>query len=146
MINRAKKLKHERARWGTVPVGRRSASLRCYHRRKKLFLAQGLTVKGQPRKRVFKKYFTRIAKRAAQRQWSYAGYQTRRARNLAAGLTERGTVRVNRRFPELQGLASRNKSEYSRQTYHVLKHLRARTALTVLITGKAGLITKLKPA
>ncbi len=136
--------KSKPARWGTVPPSQRSPSLRRYHRRKKLFLAQGLTVKGEPRKRVFKKFFTKAAKRAAQRKWSYAGYRARRDRNLAAGLTERGTVRINRRFPELKGLASRNRSEYSRQTYHVLKARQSRTVISTLLVGSPNVITLLQ--
>lgn len=122
-----------------VPANKRSPSLRCYHRRRAKYLAAGLTVLGQPRKRVFKKYFTRAAKRAAQRRWSYAEYRRRRDRNLAAGLTERGTVRKYRQFPQLRGL---KRPEYDRVKYRLLKAQRTRAGLASLVAGTAGVITK----
>lgn len=134
------------SRWGKVPAEKRSPSLRRYHERKLEFLAAGLTVKGQPRKRVFKKYFTRAAKRAAANEQQRRWHAKKARENYQRGLTARGTVRVNRRFPELRGLASANRTEYSRQTYHVLKERKARTVIAALISGKAnaGLLLQLK--
>lgn len=133
-----------KSRWGTVPVAERNASLRCYHRRKLEFLKAGLTVKGQPRKRVFKKYFTPEAKRQAHNARSQKWQRNRAKRWIAEGRTWLGTPRVNRQFPELAGLASTNKPEYSRRTYHVLKSRQARTVIAALVTGGPNTTTLLK--
>lgn len=125
-----------------VPARRRSATLRCYFRRSRRFLAQGLTVLGKPRKRPFKKYFTRAAKRMAANEQQRRWHNKRTAENRARGLTERGTVPVNRVFPELRGKGL-SKREYSRRTYHLLKGPGRRAALASLLAGK-NLLAKLK--
>lgn len=133
-------------RWGHVPIAGRSASLRCYYARARKFLAQGLTARGKPRKRVFKKYFTAEAKRAAHNARSKKWQRNRAEKRLAAGLTWNGTPRVNRRFPELAGLASTQRSEYSRRTYHVLKARESRAVITALVNGSrhAAVVQSLK--
>jgi hypothetical protein len=124
-----------------VSVHQRSASLRCYYRRRDRRFAAGLTSHGKPRKRVFKKYFTRTAKRAAANEQQRRWHNKRTAENNARGLTERGTVPVNRKFPQLRGL---QRPEYDRAQYHVLKDRRIRAGLSALIAGKGRLITRFK--
>lgn len=127
-----------------IPAHKRSATLRYYYRQRKNRLALGLTCKGTPRKRVWKKYFTRAAKRRAANEHQRRWHNRRTKENNARGLTERGTVRINRQFPELRGLASRNRKEYQRRVYHILKKQRTRSALAALLQGGNQLITKLK--
>ena len=124
-----------------VPAHQRSASLRYYYRRRDRRFAAGLTCKGTPRRRVFKKYFTRAAKRKAANEQQRRWHNKKTKENNARGLTERGTVPINRKFPELRGL---QRPEYDRVQYHVLKERRVRAGLSVLIAGKGSLITKLK--
>lgn len=135
-----------KSKWGKVPASERSASLRCYHSRKLAFLKAGLTVKGEPRKRVFKKYFTPEAKRLAHNARSKKWIRNRAQQRLKQGLTWNGTPRVNRQFPELRGLASTDRTEYSRQTYHVLKAREARTVISALVAGggNAAVLLQLK--
>lgn len=128
-----------------IPASQRSASLRYYYRKRRKFAPGNpqLTVAGQPRKRIFA-YPTRAARRAARNAQQRRWHAKEARKNLARGLTTTGKVRVNRVFPELRGLASTNRREYSRQTYHVLKARRTRAGLAALVAGKGDLITRLK--
>jgi hypothetical protein len=118
-----------------VPVHQRSATLRYYYRRRKKRYAANLTVLGQPRKRR-KNFRTAEARRKHHNRYQLRWHNKKTAENNARGLTERGTVPVNRKFPELRGL---KRPEYDRVQYHVLNERRIRSGLSALIAGKGKL-------
>jgi len=78
-----------------VPIEKRSAGLRCYHRRALKFTATGLTTKGQPYQR-HPNYKIRAERREAVKATNLRSWSRQATSRILDGLTTRGGQRVLR--------------------------------------------------
>jgi hypothetical protein len=124
-----------------IPARQRSDSLRYYYRRRRKFAPGNpeFTTLGTPRKKVWK--WSPREKRERVKKWWRDSNRRTRERQLARGLTTRGTPRVNRQFPELRGL---KRPEYDRVKYHLLRQRANRSGLATLLQGRSSLAARLK--